>query len=481
MGKNGNKEDRTDTSGNPITFHVSDPSCSDLIVRNVGDPSLNRYLNNLEEWREKQLADLLLILKEGNDLYGEKRHRSIDSLDLVMANTNPRPNKSRKLTGLIGHIDGLDVDSPINSPPLDLSDKASLESYLREIDDYSPYSELYFSPKPPDSPTAVIEHITINQEINGLKDLLCLIDKYPLADNVTYNINMASLHRIKPNLQELDAMIGMHSLKDHVVDQILYYLQGFHLKGHEGDFMHTVIYGPPGTGKTEIAKIIGKTFSKLGVLSNDKFTKATRADLIAGYLGQTALKTRDVIKESIGGVLFIDEAYALGNPDKKDSFAKECIDTLCEGLSDHKKDLMVIVAGYEEELRSCFFAFNQGLDSRFTWRFKTDDYKASELRLIFEKKATDAGWGVDKGSLSDEWFEKNQVYFKYSGRDMETLFSKSKIAHSRRVFCLSEDEKTRLSKKDLDEGLKLYLGNEEVKKRGETAEFKKTLYSTMYL
>lgn len=315
MGKNGNKEDRTDTSGNPITFHVSDPSCSDLIVRNVGDPSLNRYLNNLEEWREKQLADLLLILKEGNDLYGEKRHRSIDSLDLVMTNTNPRPNKSRKLTGLIGHIDGLDVDSPI-SPPLDLSDKASLESYLRGIDDYSPYSELYFSPKPPDSPTAVIEHITINQEINGLKDLLCLIDKYPLADNVTYNINMASLHRIKPNLQELDAMIGMHSLKDHVVDQILYYLQGFHLKGHEGDFMHTVIYGPPGTGKTEIAKIIGKTFSKLGVLSNDKFTKATRADLIAGYLGQTALKTRDVIKESIGGVLFIDEAYALGNPDK---------------------------------------------------------------------------------------------------------------------------------------------------------------------
>ena len=73
--------------------------------------------------------------------------------------------------------------------------------------------------------------------------------------------------------------------------------------------------------------------------------------------------------------MFIDEAYALGNREKRDSFAKECIDTLCEGLSDHKDKLMVIIAGYEEDLDKCFFAYNQGLNSRFPWRFKTDDYK----------------------------------------------------------------------------------------------------------
>ena len=120
--------------------------------------------------------------------------------------------------------------------------------------------------------------------------------------------------------------------------------------GVTGDFMHTVIYGPPGTGKTEIAKMMGKIYSKIGILNKGTFKKVTRSDLIAGYLGQTAMKTRDVIKEALGGVLFIDEAYALGNTDKKDIFSKECIDTLCEGLSDNKENLMVIIAGYETEL-----------------------------------------------------------------------------------------------------------------------------------
>ena len=107
---------------------------------------------------------------------------------------------------------------------------------------------------------------------------------------------------------------------------------------------------------------MGKIFSGLGVLKKNKFMKVTRADLIAGYLGQTALKTQDVIKDSLGGVLFIDEAYALGNMEKRDSFAKECIDTLCEGLSDNKDNLMVIIAGYEKELKECFFNYNAGLN-----------------------------------------------------------------------------------------------------------------------
>ena len=259
---------------------------------------------------------------------------------------------------------------------------------------------------------------------------------------------MESIHNIKSPLNELNKMIGMNNLKNNVIDQIIYFIQKLHLSEltKNGDFMHTVIYGPPGIGKTEIAKIIGKIFSGLGVLKKNVFKKATRADLIAGYLGQTALKTKDLIKECLGGVLFIDEAYALGNPEKRDSFAKECIDTLCEALSDNKENLMVIIAGYEEDLDNCFFAYNQGLNSRFPWRFKTDDYSAEELKLIFEKKVHDISWSFIE-PLDTEWFEKNKKYFKFFGRDMETLFSKTKIAHSRRVFCKPKDCKTKLTKK----------------------------------
>ncbi len=145
------------------------------------------------------------------------------------------------------------------------------------------------------------EKITIDKEINGLEDLLCLIHENPLIDNVDYNIDMKTLHFIKPYLIDLNNMIGMKELKTNIVDQIIYYLQQFHTKGGN-DFMHTVIYGPPGTGKTEIAKIIGRIFSKLGILKKGTFRKVTRSDLIAGYLGQTALKTRDAIQSALGGV-----------------------------------------------------------------------------------------------------------------------------------------------------------------------------------
>jgi len=326
--------------------------------------------------------------------------------------------------------------------------------------------------------------IEIDVEINNLSDLINLIEKYKIEPNIEYNINMVSLHNIKDSLIELNNMIGMNNLKSNIVEQILYFSQNLHIsKGNDnsGDFMHTVIYGPPGTGKTEIAKIMGKIYSKIGILTSGIFKKVTRSDLIAGYLGQTAIKTKDVIKECLGGVLFIDEAYSLGNNEKRDSFSKECIDTLCEALSDYKNNLMVIIAGYEEELKECFFTYNQGLDSRFTWRFKTDDYKAEELYKIFIKKVKDIGWDLDDDNKIDhKWFESKMDYFKYYGRDIETLLSKTKIAHSKRVFCKPESFKQKINKDDLNKGFEKYINNDEVKKRIEKQTLNKMLYS-MYI
>jgi len=313
--------------------------------------------------------------------------------------------------------------------------------------------------------------VDIKITLNNIGDLIKLADDYPLSPMIEYNIDMEAIHLIRPDIVRLNDMIGMHNLKENILDQILYFIQKLHIHKKENinnEFMHTVIYGPPGTGKTETAHIIGGIYSKLGILKNKVFKKVTRTDLIAGYLGQTAIKTTEVIKSAIGGVLFIDEAYALGNVEKKDSFAKECIDTLCEALSNHKHELMVIIAGYEEDLKKCFFSYNQGLDSRFIWRFKINDYNSKELQLIFNKKVNDCGWSINK--IPNSWFEKHKKYFKYFGRDMETLLSKVKIAHSRRVFCLSEDEKRKITIKDIKKGFKLYLKNEEVKSRVESNE-----------
>ena len=324
------------------------------------------------------------------------------------------------------------------------------------------------------------EEVLIDASIDNLIDLINLCDKYPLADNIEYNINMKSLHNIKPSLIELQNMIGMNSIKENIVDQIIYFIQDLHnISPNNSDYLHAVIYGPPGTGKTEVAKIMGKIFSNLGILKNNVFKKVTRDDLVAGYLGQTAIKTKDVIKECIGGVLFIDEAYALGNKEKRDSFSKESIDTICEALSDHKQDLMCIIAGYEQEIKDCFFSYNPGLESRFTWKFTIDDYDHKELKLIFEKKIKDCGWKL-KEPLNDEWFEKNKDYFKYFGRDMETLFSKVKIAHSRRVFCLSKEEKTKISMKDLDKGFTIYKKMGESEKRKDEADRIKQLHHSIY-
>ena len=306
---------------------------------------------------------------------------------------------------------------------------------------------------------------------------------HPIDDMYEYNINMVALHNIKEPLEELNNMVAIKNIKSNIIEQLLYFIQDLHKSTNsKGDFMHTVLYGPPGTGKTEIAKIIGKIYSKLGILTKGTFKKVTRSDLIAGYLGQTAIKTNEVIKESLGGVLFIDEAYALGNSEKRDSFSKECIDTLCEALSDNKDNLMVIIAGYEDDLNKCFFSYNQGLNSRFTWRYKIDNYTGEELYNIFLKKVNEIEWMIhEKSNITSDWFIKHSEYFKYFGRDIETLLTKIKIAHSKRVFYKSKDEKKKINLIDLEQGFKVYIENEEIQNRIKHDYLKKPVYCSIYV
>jgi SpoVK/Ycf46/Vps4 family AAA+-type ATPase len=302
--------------------------------------------------------------------------------------------------------------------------------------------------------------IIINEEVNTLRDIIQIIDKYPIISNIEYNIDMGMLHSIKQPLEKLESMVGMVDIKNNIIDQILYYLQGL---DNSDDYLHTIICGPPGTGKTEISKIIGEIFMKIGILKNNKFRKVTRSDLIAGFLGQTAIKTKKVIEECLGGVLFIDEVYSLGNSDTSDSFSKECIDTLCEALSDHKNDIMVIVAGYEKEIKDCFFSYNAGLESRFIWKYKIEKYSEKELYEILQKKMHNIEWELSV-EINESWFKDKIETFKYSGRDVELLVSKIKIAHSRRIFGQKSVNKKHITLDDINVGFKkLVLCNGNIK------------------
>lgn len=311
--------------------------------------------------------------------------------------------------------------------------------------------------------TSVLPNDTRNERIThpvtNLEDLLRVIEKYPLITNVKYNVNLLALHRIKEPLEKLQAMVGMANLKDAIVDQVLYYVQNLHeIDSNNADFLHTVISGPPGTGKTEVGKIIGEIFTRLGMLNKGKFRKVSRADLIAGYLGQTGIKTKEVIESCLGGVLFIDEAYALGG-DKQDSYSKECVDIICESLSEYKNDLMVIIAGYEEELNNQFFSMNPGLKSRFSWRFATEEYSPSELKEIFVRKVRSAEWRLDDEDSLGRWFAGCAGELKNFGRDTEILFSKAKICHGRRLFGDPEAKRGTLNQSDIEKGYEAMVSN----------------------
>jgi SpoVK/Ycf46/Vps4 family AAA+-type ATPase len=264
-------------------------------------------------------------------------------------------------------------------------------------------------------------------------------------------------------------MIGMDALKQSIVNQLLYFIQNLHVGKNVSDFKHTVICGPPGTGKTEVARIIGQMYAKVGILKKNTFKKVTRNDLIAGYLGQTAIKTKQVINDCLGGVLFIDEAYSLASSDKSDSFSKECIDILCEALSEHKDDLMVIIAGYEKELNDTFFPANPGLSSRFIWRFTMQPYTMQELVKIMHKMVADQEWTLDEDvALTEKWFNDKKKSFSSYGRDIEAMITYIKIAHGRRIYGNLTATKKCINMNDLNSGYKQFVAN---KKLEETVSF----------
>ena len=301
----------------------------------------------------------------------------------------------------------------------------------------------------------VDEEVTIiNKKINNLNDLIELGQSYEPTKN--YNIDLKILNNMIPSLQELNNMIGMRQVKHNIIEHIIFYIQ--HLDDKNKDMLHTVIEGPPGIGKTELGKILSKIYLQLGILKNNIFKKVSRCDFVGKYLGQTAIKTEELIESCKDGIMFIDEVYSLGNSDNKDSYSKEAIDVINLKLTDMKTNFVCIVAGYSKEIEKCFFSYNIGLKSRFPVRFIIEPYTAKELMLIFIKIVKDNEWDVVE-NLDLEFFKKNYKEFTNYGRDMDNLFTKSKRSHSKRIFNNPLAIKKLLTNEDIESAYKMFLIN----------------------
>jgi SpoVK/Ycf46/Vps4 family AAA+-type ATPase len=185
-------------------------------------------------------------------------------------------------------------------------------------------------------------------------------------------------------MEDLDALIGLTAIKDDV-KELIAFVKIQKMRKEQGlkavpVSLHLVFTGNPGTGKTTVARILARLYKQIGVLSKGQLVEVDRSGLVAGYVGQTAIKTQEKISQAMGGVLFIDEAYALSQKD--DAFGQEAIDTILKAMEDNRDDFVVIVAGYTEPME-VFINSNPGLKSRFNKYIEFEDYSIDDLEKIF--------------------------------------------------------------------------------------------------
>ena len=264
---------------------------------------------------------------------------------------------------------------------------------------------------------------------------------------------------LKELLQELNELVGLEKVKQ-IVNDLICYQQVQKLRRDNGlsspeRTLHLAFIGNPGTGKTTVARIVGRIYKQIGVLSKGHFTEVSRTDLIAGYQGQTALKVKKVIEKAKGGVLFIDEAYSITENDHSDSYGRECLTELTKALEDYRDDLVVIVAGYTAPMEK-FFESNPGLKSRFNTFIYFDDYNADELMSILKHLCSKDNYTLSTPTqdiLSQRFRNITDAKIEQfaNGRYIRNIFEEMIMNHARRVARLENPTKSQLEEMIIDD------------------------------
>lgn len=233
------------------------------------------------------------------------------------------------------------------------------------------------------------DFVTTAEEQKVIDGIIEKLSKPKELDNAkaTMVANDDSLEKV---MAELNNLIGIDEVKSSIAD-LINLLKVQKIREGQGlenidSSLHSVFLGPPGTGKTTVARLVGRIYKHLGYLQKGHVVETDRAGMVAGYVGQTALKVAELVNQSINGVLFVDEAYSLTPPDASKDFGSEAVDALLKRMEDHRKEMAVIVAGYTEPMKQ-FIESNPGLRSRFNRYYMFNHFSAEQLMQIFEINA----------------------------------------------------------------------------------------------
>lgn len=253
---------------------------------------------------------------------------------------------------------------------------------------------------------------------------------------------LPGLKRVKQEVQETINLVKMHKLRQE---------RGMELTPLS---LHMVFYGNPGTGKTTIARILAEIYKEIGILSTGQLVEVDRSDLVSRYIGGTAIKVREAVDRARGGILFIDEAYALTDYRGENDFGPEAVSTLLKQMEDHRDDLIVIVAGYTKKMET-FLDSNPGLRSRFNRFLHFEDYSPRELTDIFEWMCRKNGYTTGAKCLSyiKTYFKKEVEEKNFAnGRTVRNLFERTIVNQANRLAAyesVSDEELVRFRKRDV--------------------------------
>jgi hypothetical protein len=294
-----------------------------------------------------------------------------------------------------------------------------------------------------------------------------------------YSVDPRKMMRLVRPIRILNSMIGMKVVKNQCYRFISHFLQSN--DDDENGMKNVRIHGGPGIGKTELGKILCMIYSALEIVPSKRFTIVKATELMGKYVGETRQKTKAVLDKARGGVLFIDEVYSLmsGSGDKY-SFGKECIDTINQELSENRRNLVVIVAGYEEEVNEAFFSVNKGLDRRFPFSFTLNKYTKEELRDIFFRMLRLCNNKYIDLNVTDDDILKlfqNDEYFDNCGGDIENLLTQIALTNSNRTLGKHPSLKGIYTLNDINEGFESFVANKKNNKNKSDEKWKHHLYS----